>query len=365
MSPARSRRGRGGKAAPRGWSAGLAGAAATLTLLSALMLAAALFVYFSPGPRGAGPSGTTVVLRRGAGLAEIGAGLERAHVVGSGALFMAAAQATGASRRLKPGEYLFPSRASLAAVIRRIRSGEIVHHRITVPEGRTAQQVIDILRGSDVLTGEAPTPAEGAVLPETYDVVRGESRAAVLQRMMDARDRVLPELWSHRRPGLPYTGPDQAVVLASIVEKETRLPAERARVAAVYLNRLARGMALDADPTLIYGLGHGLPLGRALTLADLRAPGPYNTYVNPGLPPTPIANPGRASLAAVMDPPQTSELYFVADGTGGHVFAQTLEEQDRNVAKWRAIEKTRKAQVVTTTTRSTTEVTSTAAREHR
>ncbi len=361
--PVRTRRGRGGgKAAARGWFAGLAGAGATLALLAVVALGAGLFVYLAPGPRGAGPPGTTVVLRRGAGLAEIGAALERGRVVGSGAVFMAAAQLSGSARRLKPGEYRFPPRASLSAVIRRIRSGEIVHHRITVPEGRTAQQVIDILRASDVLTGEAPTPAEGAVLPETYDVVRGESRAAVLQRMMDARDRVLPELWSHRRPGLPYAGPDQAVILASIVEKETRLPQERARVAAVYLNRLARGMALDADPTVIYGLGHGLPLGRPLTLADLRAPGPYNTYVNPGLPPTPIANPGRASLAAVMDPPQTRELYFVADGTGGHVFAETLAEQDRNVAKWRAMEKAHRSAVVTTTTRT---VTTTAPREHR
>jgi UPF0755 protein len=202
-----------------------------------------------------------------------------------------------------------------------------------------AIQVAAILNGSDVLTGDIPTPAEGSVLPETYEVVRGDSRAAVLQRMMDARDRVLAALWSQRKPGLPFSTPEQAVTLASIVEKETAVAAERPRVAAVYINRLKINMKLQADPTVIYGVTAGAPLGRGLRQSELQAPTPYNTYVNFGLPAGPIGNPGRASLAAVMDPPDTDELFFVADGSGGHVFSKTYEEQERHVAQWRSIER--------------------------
>lgn len=342
MSPAR----------PRTLFAGALGAGATLALLFVGALLLGVLAYTAPGPKAAAGDATTVILRKGAGLSEIAATLKGAHVIASPAVFLAASQLTGAARRLKPGEYRIPSRASLSAVLRRIRSGEIVHHRITVPEGLTSQQVVDILVASDVLTGDAPVPAEGALLPETYDVVRGENRAAVLQRMLDARDRLLGELWAGRRSGLPYANPDEAVILASIVEKETALAAERPRVAALYLNRLRLGMKLDADPTVIYGVDRGLPLGRGLTLTELRTDTPYNTYARAGLPPTPIANPGRASLAAVMDPPNTDELYFVADGTGGHAFARTLAEQDVNVAKWRIIEHARKTTVRTTTVRT-------------
>ena len=323
--------------------AGLLGALVTLALLGVLALGAAVVVYKAPGPRAASGPATTVILRKGAGLSEIAATLDRARVIGSPAAFLAAAQLSGAARRLKPGEYRFPSRASLSAVLRRIRTGEIVHHRVTVAEGLTSQQTVDLLTASDVLTGDVATPPEGAILPETYDVVRGEGRSAVLQRMMDARDRLLADLWSRRKPGLPYASPEDAVILASIVEKETAKPAERPRVAALYLNRLKIGMKLDADPTVIYGVSRGAPLGRGLTMSELRADTPFNTYMRVGLPPTPIGNPGRASLAAVMDPPTTEELYFVADGTGGHAFARTLDEQSANVAKWREIERRRKA----------------------
>ena len=344
----------------RGFFAGFTGAVLTFVVLALLALVASLAVMHAPGPRGGGdPRGTDVVLRKGAGLQEIAATLERAHVVGSAPIFSAAAKLTGVARRLKPGEYLFPPRASLSAVLARIRAGDIVHHRITIPEGWSSQQVMDVLRASTLLTGDAPTPPEGAILPETYDIVRGESRSAVLGRMMDAREHVLADLWSHHRAGLPFTGAEQAVVLASIVEKETALPAERPRVAAVYVNRLQQGMPLQADPTLIYGLTHGAaPLGRPLTANDLLMEGPYNTYLHPGLPPTAIGNPGRASLAAVMDPPVTQELYFVASGGGGpSQFSTTLEQHNANVAKLRAYEK---AHPQTTTTRSVTTVTTTA-----
>jgi UPF0755 protein len=216
-----------------------------------------------------------------------------------------------------------------------------VHHRVTIPEGTTSRQAVDILMHVDVLTGDIPTPPEGTLLPETYDVVRGETRAAVLQRMMDADDRLLAQLWASRRKGLPYTNIEQAVTLASIVEKETAVNAERPRVAAVYLNRLSQGMKLEADPTVIYGLNGGAPLGHGIRESELQANTPYNTYLNPGLPPTPIDNPGRASLAAVMDPPTTADLYFVADGTGGHAFSKTLAEHAQNVQHWRQIEKQR------------------------
>ena len=205
------------------------------------------------------------------------------------------------------------------------------------------KQVRDILERTDVLTGPLPDLVEGAVLPETYDVTRGETRAVVAQRMTAAMTKVLGGLWAKRQPGLPIHSPEEAVILASIVEKETAQEADRPRVAAVYVNRLRIGMKLDADPTVIYGITAGLPLGRGIRASELAGDTPYNTYLHPGLPPTAIANPGRESIAAVLDPPHTNELYFVADGTGGAAFAATLEEHARNVARWRAIERNRQA----------------------
>ena len=337
--------------------AGVVGALLTLVAVATLAFGVGVAAYNAPGPRAKPGASTTVILRKGAGVTEIGATLKRQGAIASSSAFALAAQLTGAARGLKPGEYEFPSRASLGAVLRKVRAGDIVHHRVTVAEGLTSQQAVDLLNASPVLTGDAPTPAEGAILPETYDVVRGEGRSAVLQRMMDARDRLLAALWTKRQPGLPYATPDEAVTMASIVEKETAVAGERPRVAAVYLNRLRIGMKLDADPTLIYGITKGAPLGRGLKMSELQADVPYNTYVRPGLPPTPIGNPGRASLAAVLDPPKTEELYFVADGSGGHAFARTIEEQTANVAKWRAIEKARAAQPKTATTTTSTTAT--------
>ncbi len=189
-----------------------------------------------------------------------------------------------------------------------------------------------------MLTGSAPTPPEGSLLPETYEVERGADRAAVLQRMMNARDHLLAELWPHRRADLPVKTPEEAVILASIVEKETGLAEERPRVAAVFVNRLVKAMPLASDPTIIYGLTKGLPLGRGIRESELMAATPYNTYHFAGLPPTPICNPGRASIAAVLDPPRTDELYFVANGSGSHSFATTAAEHAVNVARWRKIE---------------------------
>ncbi len=334
----------GGRRPARPGGPVLAAVAAALGVVLAVACVLGLvgvWLYAAPGPRARVGTATTVILAKGAHTSEIAADLERAGVIRSGAIFMAAAEVTGAAKALKAGEYAFASKASLAAVIRKLRTGDVVHHRVTIPEGTTSRQAVDILMHVDVLTGDIPTPPEGALLPETYDVVRGETRAAVLQRMMDADDRLLAQLWASRRKGLPYTRIEQAVILASIVEKETALDAERPLVAGVYLNRLSQGMKLEADPTVIYGLNGGAPLGHGIRESELQTDTPYNTYLNPGLPPTPIDNPGRASLAAVMDPPVTQDLYFVADGTGGHAFSKTLAEHAENVQRWRRIEQQR------------------------
>ena len=309
---------------------------ATLSLALVVVAIWAVWSYRGPGPATPDGEPAVVMLRKGAGLNEIAASLERAKVVRSSAIFIAAAQVTGSARGLKAGEYEFPSKAPMSRVLGDIRAGRIVRHQVTIPEGITVEMAIEILNKEDALTGVAPTPPEGSILPETYDYQRGEDRAAVLQRMMDARDKLLATLWEKRKAGLPISTPEEAVILASIVEKETGVASERPQVASVFVNRLMKGMRLESDPTIIYGITKGRPLGRRIFLSELKAPTPYNTYAIEGLPPTPIANPGRASLAAVLDPPATDYIFFVADGSGGHAFAATYEEHQRNVEKWRA-----------------------------
>jgi UPF0755 protein len=314
---------------------------ALILAIPAIALCFVAWLVAGPGPRSPDGRPTDVVLETGARLPAIASSLARAHVIGSALAFVAVAELTRAAPRLQAGEYEFPSGASLWRVLTMIRNGVIVRHFITVPEGVAAKAVADILARSDVLVGQAPTPPEGSVLPETYQVRRGEARAQVLSRMMQARDRLLAQLWSARAPGLPYDSPEQAVTLASIVEKETAEPAERGRVAGLFINRLRTGMRLESDPTVIYALTNGDPLGRPLRASELTTSSPYNTYRVAGLPPTPIANPGRASLEAALRPARTGDLYFVANGTGGHVFAATWADHLKNVARWRAIEKSR------------------------
>jgi len=312
---------------------------AMITLLVVLGLIAAWAVWTYQGPGPTAQAGVhSVMLRRGSGLNEIAAALEKAGVVRSAPVFLAAAQITQAARDLKAGEYEFPSGAPMSRVLEDIRSGRVVRHQVTIPEGYTSEMAVELLMKEAALTGEVATPPEGSLLPETYDFERGEERAAVLKRMMDAQDELLATLWDKRKAGLPIRTPEEAVTLASIVEKETGLASERPRVAAAFVNRLNRGIRLQSDPTIIYGITKGRPLGRGIRRSELDAATPYNTYQIDGLTPTPIANPGRASLAAVLDPPDTDEIFFVADGTGGHVFASTLEEHNRNVARWREVE---------------------------
>ncbi len=309
--------------------------------LAILLALAGVWTYLGPGPKAKSGEVTSVVLERGAGVGQIAAALKRAGVVTSSGLFGLAARATGAAGELKAGEYEFRSGASMASVLADIRAGKVVRRQITIPEGWTSGMAAEAVNAYPGLTGVAEEPPEGSILPDTYQVRRGEDRAAVIQRMRDAHDALLAELWAARQPGLPLSSPQQAVILASIVEKETGVASERPRVASVFVNRLRSGMMLQSDPTIIYGLTKGRPLGRGIRASELAGETPYNTYKITGLPPTPIANPGREALAAVLNPPRTEDLYFVADGTGGHAFASTYDQHQANVARWRQIERER------------------------
>jgi UPF0755 protein len=256
-------------------------------------------------------------------------------------VFIASVFALKASSDLKPGEYAFQKNASLRDVIGTMVEGKVVQHAVTVPEGLTSEQIVGRLSDNDIFTGSVhEIPREGTLLPETYKFPRGTSRDQVIQRMQREQKRVVAEIWERRSPDVPVKTPDQLVTLASIVEKETGKPDERSRVAAVFVNRLKQKIKLQSDPTIIYGLVGGKgTLGRPIKRSEITQPSPYNTYVIDGLPPGPISNPGRASLEAAANPARTRDLYFVADGTGGHAFTETYDQHQKNVAKLRAMEK--------------------------
>jgi UPF0755 protein len=256
-------------------------------------------------------------------------------------VFIASVFALKASSDLKPGEYAFQKNASLRDVIGTMVEGKVVQHAVTIPEGLTSEQIVGRLSDNDIFTGSVhEIPREGTLLPETYKFPRGTSRDQVIQRMQREQKRVVAEIWERRSPDVPVKTPDQLVTLASIVEKETGKPDERSRVAAVFVNRLKQKIKLQSDPTIIYGLVGGKgTLGRPIKRSEITQPSPYNTYVIDGLPPGPISNPGRASLEAAANPARTRDLYFVADGTGGHAFTETYDQHQKNVAKLRAMEK--------------------------
>lgn len=256
-------------------------------------------------------------------------------------VFIAAVFALKASSDLKPGEYSFQKNASLRDVVATIVEGKVVQHAVTIPEGLTSEQIMTRLADNDIFTGSVrEVPREGTLLPETYKFPRGTTREQVIQRMQQTHKRVLTEIWERRSPDVPVKTPEQLVTLASIVEKETGKPDERSRVAAVFTNRLRQKIKLQSDPTIIYGLVGGKgTLGRPIKRSEITQPSPYNTYVIEGLPPGPISNPGRASLEAAANPARTRDLYFVADGTGGHAFTETYDAHQKNVAKLRAMEK--------------------------
>ena len=287
--------------------------------------------YLRPGPAAAS---IPVVIPHGSP-AQVADALQRAGLIDSPRAFVAAAAVTRGEGPLHAGELAFPAHASLAEVLAVLRTGRPVEHRLTIPEGRTAAQIATLLAYADALGGDPVVPDEGAVLPETYIFERGATPAAIVARARMAMGLALAQAWASRDPDLPLHDPGELLILASIVERETAKPEERPHVAAVFLNRLRAGMRLQADPTVAYGVTGGLEERHTLTRADLNWPNPYNTYTAQGLPPAPIDSPGLASIQAVARPASSGDLYFVADGTGGHAFARTLPEHERNVALWR------------------------------
>ena len=306
----------------------------------ALLAAIGIFAYgwFGPGPL---EKEHSFLVRSGSTLRTVAADLEKAGAISSADSFLLRARFFGSDAPIKAGEFLLPEGASASRVLGILQGGEVLRRFVTIPEGMPSIMVHERLMAEPLLTGTIPVPEEGSVLPESYDFERGESRAAVLKRMQAAMTATLKELWAKRGPDLAVKTPEEAMILASVVEKETGKPAERRMVAGLYSNRVKKGMMLQADPTIIYPITKGKPLGRRIRQSEIQAVNDYNTYTMTGLPKGPITNPGRDSIAAVLDPAKTSALYMVADGTGGHAFADTLEQHNANVQKWFALRRAR------------------------
>src|SRR5215468_5020713 len=281
-----------------------------------------------------------VNIPRGSGMRDIADILSRGGVIDQPWLFIGGVLVLKAREDLKAGEYEFRAHSSMRDVVATIVEGKVVAHQVSIPEGLSSAQIVARLLQDDVLAGDVKEiPREGSLLPDTYNFARGITREQMIQRMQQAQQRLVREIWDHRAPDLPVKTPEQLVVLASLVEKETGKPEERTRVAAVFVNRLKQKMKLQSDPTIIYGLVGGKgTLGRPIMKSEIDQATPYNTYVIAGLPPGPIANPGRAALEAAANPSRTREIYFVADGTGAHAFAENYEQHQRNVARLRQFE---------------------------
>jgi UPF0755 protein len=315
-----------------------------LILAGAIALAVLLAVgSFLGSWYGSGPldEDRTFVVPVGASLTTVSERLERQGIVRSASGFSLRARIFGGGGAIKAGEFAIPAHASPSRVLGIITSDNVIRRYVTIPEGMPSIMVYERLMAQPYLTGRIAVPAEGSVLPDSYDIVIGESRQAVLDRMQAAMRQRLAELWAKRAPGLVVKTPQEALTLASIVEKETGKPSERWLVAGLYSNRLKQGMLLQADPTIIYPITKGKPLGRRIRQSEIAAVNGYNTYTMVGLPKGPITNPGSDSIAAVLHPAQTKALYMVADGTGGHAFAETLQQHNANVAKWFAIRRAR------------------------
>lgn len=314
---------------------------ALVALLAAASIAAGGYLAYReaarPGPLA---EDAIILLKPGASVSAIADRLEEVGAVRYPILFVAVTRVKGVQSVLKAGEYKIPAGASVLDIIDLLVEGKSILHTLTVVEGITTAQILKIIAANEILTGDVTLmPGEGVLLPETYAFTSGETRDGMIRIMMKAQQAVLDELWDGRALDLPFNTRGEAVILASIVEKETAVAGERGRIAAVFVNRLKKGMRLESDPTVIYGLTGGEPLGRGLRISELRKETPYNTYIVPGLPPTPIGNPGRASIEAVLHPAATKDLFFVADGSGGHAFAANLNEHNRNVTRWRQVER--------------------------
>lgn len=308
-----------------------------IAILLALTLFLVINLFIGSGPKAATGNGTIFVVNAGDGAGKIASNLGQKNLVRAPIAFKIIATVTGAGKKLKPGEYRIPSKASPLRVMYILTNGASLSHKITIPEGWTNGMAFERIANNQVLSGEMPPmPPEGTLAPDTYNVKRGDTRAQIVAQMTAAHTKIIDELWLNRAADLPIKSKEEAIILASIVEKETGIASERPKVAAVFVNRLREGMKLQSDPTIIYGITRGLPIGRKIKQSEISRDHPWNTYVIPALPPTAIANPGRDAIAAVLNPPKTKDLFFVADGSGGHVFAQTYAEHERNVVKWRA-----------------------------
>jgi UPF0755 protein len=323
-------------------------------MMSCLVLvvlgAGLVFLYGKSVFEAAGPltEPQTVVIKEGSSLSQISSKLLSNDVIDNGWIFSQGVKAHKAQSSMKAGEYIFKPQMSMYDVMETIRSGKGILHKVTLPEGLTVFQIFERLAKHEILEGPLPEtlPPEGSLMPDTYPFQRGTTRAEVIERMKIAQETFLAQIWEKRVADLPISTPQELVTLASIVEKETGKADERPRVASVFINRLNRGMKLQSDPTILYGIfgGEGKPSDRPIYKSDIETPTPYNTYTIPALPPGPIANPGRAAMEAVANPSRTDDIFFVANGTGGHVFAKTLDEHNQNVARWRQIEKQIKEQ---------------------
>ncbi|RWN63467.1 MAG: endolytic transglycosylase MltG [Mesorhizobium sp.] len=317
-----------------------------ISLVMLLVLAAGFALYFGkqefnePGPSA---NADTFLVKPSTGVQEIAEQLERRGLISDARIFRLGVRAFGNDAALKAGEYEIKPQASMRDIMELLKSGKSVMYSLTVPEGLTVEQALQRIADQAALDGDMPAtiPPEGSLATDTLRFTRGATRQQMVDKLLADQKKLVDDVWQRRAPDLPLANVDDFVILASIVEKETGKGDERSRVAAVFLNRLAKGMRLQSDPTIIYGLfgGKGKPADRPIYQSDIKKPTPYNTYLINGLPPTPIANPGRAALEAVANPSKTDDLYFVADGTGGHVFAATLAEHNENVARYRALQK--------------------------
>lgn len=307
-------------------------------LCVAVLVVYGLWLMKSPGPLA---EQTIIFVEPGSSISKISRQLEAEEILAprTAMIFPYVARFQDGGLSLKAGEYLIPAKMPASDVLALLHSGKTIQRQITIPEGRTSVEIIEIINAADVMQGEiTEIPPEGTLLPESYSYIRNDPRSKIVERMQASMQKTLDELWEDRAEDLPLESKEDAVILASIVEKETGVASERSRVAGVFVNRLRLGMPLQSDPTVIYAITKGKKkLDRKLYFKDLKREDEYNTYFIPGLPPGPIANPGRASLEAVLNPEEHDYLYFVADGTGGHVFAKTLAEHNRNVANWRKI----------------------------
>ncbi len=311
-------------------------------LIVVLVAIGALFLLVQDwGGRGPTPRNATFQVAEGATLSGTADRLEAAGMIPSAARFKLFAKVFGSGAPIKAGEYRVPAHLSQADILKLLQGGKTLQRFVTIPEGLPSVVVQERLMAASGLVGDVAVPIEGTVLPDSYSFQRGDTRQGVLDRMQRAMLKYLARAWDNRKPGIAVTTPREALILASIVEKETGKASERRTVAAVYSNRLKRGMMLQADPTIIYPITKGKPLGRRILRSEVQAVNAYNTYAMTGLPAGPICNPGRASIDAVLDPAQSTALYFVADGTGGHVFADTLDQHNANVQKWYAIRRAR------------------------